>query len=56
VITLEHTLQIFHALPNSELCILPGTDHSTFSSRPEWLNPIIGAFLARPQDAVATVR
>jgi pimeloyl-ACP methyl ester carboxylesterase len=56
VITLEHTLQIFHALPNSELCVLPGTDHSTFSSRPEWLNPIIGAFLARPQDAVATVR
>jgi len=56
VITLEHTLQIFHALPNSELCVLPGTDHGTFSSRPEWLNPIIGAFLARPQESVATVR
>ena len=56
VITLEHTLQIFRALPNSELCVLPGTDHGTFSSRPEWLNPIIGAFLARPQEAVATVR
>jgi pimeloyl-ACP methyl ester carboxylesterase len=56
VITLEHTLQIFHALPNSELCVLPGTDHGTFSSRPEWLNPIIGAFLARPQEAAATVR
>jgi pimeloyl-ACP methyl ester carboxylesterase len=56
LITLEHTLQIFHALPNSELCVLPGTDHGTFSSRPEWLNPIISAFLARPQEAVATVR
>jgi pimeloyl-ACP methyl ester carboxylesterase len=56
VITLEHTLQIFHALSNSELCVLPGTDHSTFSSRSEWLNPIIGAFLARPQGSVATVR
>ena len=56
LITLEHTLQIFHALPNSELCVLPGTDHGTFSSRPEWLNPIISAFLARPQAAVATVR
>ena len=56
VITLEHTLQIFHALPNSELCVLPGTDHGTFSSRPEWLNPIISAVLARPQEAVATVR
>jgi len=56
VITLEHTLQIFRALPNAELCVLPGTDHGTFFSRPEWLNPIISAFLARPQDAVATVR
>jgi pimeloyl-ACP methyl ester carboxylesterase len=54
-ITLEHTLQIFHALPHAELCVLPGTDHATFSGRPEWLNPIIGAFLDRPQDAAAAL-
>jgi pimeloyl-ACP methyl ester carboxylesterase len=47
-ITLEHTLKIFHALPNAELCVLPGTDHMTFSSRSDWLNPIIGEFLDRP--------
>jgi pimeloyl-ACP methyl ester carboxylesterase len=47
-ITLEHTLTIFHALPQAELCVLPGTDHATFSGRAEWLNPIIDAFLARP--------
>lgn len=47
-ITLEHTLTIFHALPNAELCVLPGTDHATFSGRSEWLNPIINAFLERP--------
>jgi pimeloyl-ACP methyl ester carboxylesterase len=47
-ITLEHTLKIFHALPNAELCVLPGTDHMTFSRRSEWLNPIIGEFLDRP--------
>jgi hypothetical protein len=35
-------------LPQAELCILPGTDHGTFSGRPEWLNPIISAFLDRP--------
>ncbi|HTV97371.1 MAG TPA: alpha/beta hydrolase [Steroidobacteraceae bacterium] len=46
-IRLEHTLEIFHALPNAELCVLPGTDHATFSGRPGWLNPIIGAFLDR---------
>jgi pimeloyl-ACP methyl ester carboxylesterase len=52
-ITLEHTLQIFHALPQAELCVLPGTDHATFSGRPDWLNPIIGAFLDRPEDTSA---
>jgi pimeloyl-ACP methyl ester carboxylesterase len=46
-ITLEHTLTIFHALPDAELCVLPGTDHLTFSGRAEWLNPIISAFLDR---------
>jgi len=46
-ITLEHTLTIFHALPQAELCVLPGTDHATFSGRSEWLNPIISAFLDR---------
>jgi pimeloyl-ACP methyl ester carboxylesterase len=46
-ITLEHTLTIFHALPAAELCVLPGTDHATFSGRSEWLNPIIDAFLNR---------
>ena len=46
-ITLEHTLRIFHALPDAELCVLPGTDHATFSGRSEWLNPIISAFLDR---------
>jgi pimeloyl-ACP methyl ester carboxylesterase len=46
-ITLEHTLKIFHALPDAELCVLPGTDHATFSGRSEWLNPIISAFLER---------
>jgi pimeloyl-ACP methyl ester carboxylesterase len=47
-ITLEHTLRIFHALPAAELCVLPGTDHATFSGRSEWLNPIINEFLDRP--------
>lgn len=46
-ITLEHTLTIFHALPHAELCVLPGTDHATFSGRSEWLNPIIDTFLER---------
>jgi pimeloyl-ACP methyl ester carboxylesterase len=46
-IRLEHTLEIFHALPKAELCVLPGTDHATFSGRADWLNPIISSFLDR---------
>jgi pimeloyl-ACP methyl ester carboxylesterase len=46
-ITLEHTLKIFHALPDARLCVLPGTDHATFSGRSDWLNPIIDSFLNR---------
>jgi pimeloyl-ACP methyl ester carboxylesterase len=46
-ITLEHTLKIFHALPDAQLCVLPGTDHATFSGRSDWLNPIIDEFLNR---------
>src|ERR1700722_5250444 len=49
-ITLEHTLTIFHALPDAELCVLPGTDHATFSRRSEWLNPIINAFIDRVKE------
>ncbi len=52
-ITLEHTLKIFHALPDAELCVLPGTDHATFSGRSEWLNPIIGAFLDRARSTAS---
>ncbi len=53
-ITLEHTLKIFHALPDAELCVLPGTDHATFSGRADWLNPIISEFLDRVPDPGAT--
>ena len=53
-ITLEHTLKIFHALPDAELCVLPGTDHATFSGRSDWLNPIIGAFLDRVRSTAST--
>jgi pimeloyl-ACP methyl ester carboxylesterase len=54
-ITLEHTLKIFHALPDAELCVLPGTDHATFSGRSEWLNPIVTAFLDRIRKTASAV-
>lgn len=45
VINLDHTLQIYRALPHGQLCVLPDTDHLTFANRPEWINPIVASFL-----------
>jgi pimeloyl-ACP methyl ester carboxylesterase len=46
-VPIEETTRIFHAIPKAELCILPGTGHATFQSRPDWLNPILLDFLDR---------
>jgi pimeloyl-ACP methyl ester carboxylesterase len=45
IVTLEHTLEIYRALPNAQLCVLPGTGHGTFAERPERVNPIVAEFL-----------
>ena len=47
VIKLDHTLQIYRALPQAQLSILPNTGHATFAQRPEWINPLILQFLAQ---------
>jgi pimeloyl-ACP methyl ester carboxylesterase len=39
--TVEETLRVFRAIPKAKLCILPGTGHATFQTRPDWLNPMI---------------
>jgi pimeloyl-ACP methyl ester carboxylesterase len=44
-IPLEHTLQIYHALPNAELWVLPDTGHGTFVERPDWTDPMVLSFL-----------
>jgi pimeloyl-ACP methyl ester carboxylesterase len=48
LIRLDHTIALYRALPDARLCILPGTQHGTFIQRPEWVNPIVLAFLAEP--------
>lgn len=47
VIRLEHTLQIYRALPHAELYVVPGTQHGTFAERPQWINPVLTWFLDR---------
>lgn len=44
-VPLEEIARIFRAVPKAKLCILPGTGHTTFQDRPDWLNPIILNFL-----------
>jgi pimeloyl-ACP methyl ester carboxylesterase len=46
LILLEHTLALFHALPQGRLCILPATSHGTFTQRPEWVNSIVLSFFS----------
>jgi pimeloyl-ACP methyl ester carboxylesterase len=43
--SLEEAVVIRHAIPNAQLCVLPGVGHGTFIERPEWLNPMILDFL-----------
>jgi pimeloyl-ACP methyl ester carboxylesterase len=47
VISLDETVRTFQTIPKSKLYILPGTGHTTFQDRPDWLNPIILDFLDR---------
>jgi pimeloyl-ACP methyl ester carboxylesterase len=44
-IRLDHTLAIYHALPNARLFVLPDTGHGTFDSRPDLVNPVLLGFL-----------
>ena len=48
VIRLDHTLEIFHAIPGASLFIVPATEHATFRDRPAWVNPVIREFLDGP--------
>jgi pimeloyl-ACP methyl ester carboxylesterase len=48
IVPLEETVRIVRAIPKARLLILPGTGHSTFQDRPDWLNPVIRHFLDQP--------
>jgi pimeloyl-ACP methyl ester carboxylesterase len=47
-IRLDHTIEIYGAIPKAALFIVPATEHATFRDRPEWINPVIRAFLEGP--------
>lgn len=44
----EEAVRVFRAIPKARLYVIPGTGHSTFQSRPEWLNAVLLDFLDAP--------
>jgi pimeloyl-ACP methyl ester carboxylesterase len=57
IIPLEHVLQVYRAIPNSELSIVPGTSHFLFQEKPTVCNGIVLDFLTNdPVPTVAPIR
>jgi pimeloyl-ACP methyl ester carboxylesterase len=53
LMTLSHAVQMYDALPNAELAIVPGTSHFLMQEKADLVNKIVLDFLTR--DAVPTV-
>jgi pimeloyl-ACP methyl ester carboxylesterase len=45
IITLEHTIELYRGIANSELAIVPGTSHFLLQEKPDLCNAIIVGFL-----------
>ena len=48
VIQLSHIIEIFRAIPKSNLCVLPGSTHSALRKNPDVFNENIYRFFTRP--------
>jgi pimeloyl-ACP methyl ester carboxylesterase len=53
VVRMEHTLQLYRALPNAELAVVPGTSHLHVEEKPELVTRLVLGFLT--EDPVATI-
>jgi len=45
LVTLEHTLAMYHALPDAQLAVIPGADHHVPQTKPEAVGALILDFL-----------
>jgi pimeloyl-ACP methyl ester carboxylesterase len=45
LITLEHTIALYRAIPHSELAVVPGTSHALAMEKPQQVNQLIVDFL-----------
>lgn len=57
IMTLTHAVQMYNALPNAELAVVPGTSHFLTQEKPELVNQIVLDFLtSEPVPTVAAIR
>jgi pimeloyl-ACP methyl ester carboxylesterase len=57
LVTLAHAVEMYYALPNAELAIVPGTSHFLTQEKPELVNKLVVDFLTtEPVATVAPIR
>jgi pimeloyl-ACP methyl ester carboxylesterase len=57
LMTLSHAVQMYDALPDAELAVVPGTSHFLTQEKPDLVNAIVLDFLTRqPVPTVAPIR
>jgi pimeloyl-ACP methyl ester carboxylesterase len=57
LMTLSHAVDMFDALPNAELAIVPGTSHFLTQEKPHLVNALVLDFLTNePVATVAPIR
>lgn len=57
IVTLEHTVELYRAIPGSELAVVPGTSHVLPMEKPELVNRIVIDFLENdPPETMLPIR
>jgi len=57
IVTLAHAVEMYDAIPNAELAVVPGTSHFLTQEKPHLVNSIVLDFLANePVPTVAAIR
>ena len=57
LMTLSHAVQMYDAMPNAELAVVPGTSHFLTQEKPDLVNKIVLDFLTQaPVPTIAAIR
>lgn len=57
LVTMSHVVEMYDALPNAELAVVPGTSHFLTQEKPHLVNALVLDFLTRePVKTVAAIR